>query len=135
MDRFRQTLQRGDVSATPGSRVGPLPVVSSSQLACTSLLAPIKAFRWFVDHGGRPGSGWTNEVSRVIPDTPVPYSPYLCAPFVQACAPFTITMEDEMVHVNYDVADRHLGLLHHPSARFEEISSLQAAFLRVQLTR
>lgn len=152
MDRFRQTLQRGDVSATPGSRVGPLPVVSSSQLACRSLLAPIQAFRWFVEYGGRPGSGWVNEVSRVIPDTPVPYSPYLCAPFVQASALFMVAPEDEMVHANYDVArrafdmlptekhwydvaDGHFGLLHHPSARFDETSSLQAAFLCARLAR
>ncbi len=152
MAQIRLTLHRGDVSATPGSRVGPLPVVSSSQLACTSLLAPIQAFRWFIEYGGRPGSGWVNEVSRVIPDTPVSYSPYLCAPFVQARALFMVAPADEMVHANYDVArrafdllptekhwhdvaDGHFGLLHHPSERFEEISSLQASFLCAQLSR
>ena len=62
MARIRATLDGGDVSATPAARVGPLPVVSSSQLACKSLLTPIQAFRWFIEYGGRPGSGWVNEV-------------------------------------------------------------------------
>jgi len=152
MAQIRATLNGGDISATPGSRVGPLPVVSSSQLACKSLLSPIQAFRWFIEYGGRPGSGWVNEVSRVVPDTPVTYSPYLCAPFVQASAMFMVAPDDEMVHADYDVArqafdlvstdkrwldiaDGHFGLLYHPSERFEEASVLQADFLSVQLSR
>jgi hypothetical protein len=151
MEQIRRTLDRGDVTTTHASRVGPLPVVSSSQLAFKSLLAPIQAFRWFVEHGGRPGSGWINEVSRVIPETPVPYSPFLCAPFVQAKVMFMVAPEDEMVHADYgvarrafdlvptakrwhDIADGHFGLLYHPGERFEEASSLQAGFLSAELS-
>ena len=151
MAQIRRTLHHGDVSTTFASRVGPLPVVSSSQLACKSLLAPIQAFRWFVEHGGRPGSGWINEASRVIPETPVPYSPYLCAPFVQAKVMFMVAPADEMVHADYgvarrafdlvptekrwhDIADGHFGLLYHPGERFDEASSLQAEFLSAELS-
>lgn len=103
MDQIGQTLAQGDVSGTPQTTTGPLPVVSPSQLAYRSLLAPVQAFRWFIDYGGRPGSGWVNEATRVVPPTPVPYSPYLCAPFVQAKAMFMVAPEDEMVHANYGV--------------------------------
>lgn len=147
---IRQTLLTGDVSGTPETTTGPLPVVSADQLGTPSLLAPIQAFRWFIDQGGRPGSGWVNRATRVIPSTPVPYSPYLCAAHVQASALFMVAPEDEMVHANpevsrrafeliptrkvwHDIADGHFGLLYHPSARFDEAASIQAAFLCAQL--
>ena len=115
-----------------------------------SLLAPIQAFRWFIDYGGRPGSGWVNRVTRVLPPTPVPYSPYLCAPFVQAKVLLMVAPEDEMVHANYDVArkayslmpglkqwhdiaDGHFGLLYHPGACCDEAVKVQIDFLRRHL--
>ena len=146
----KATLQTGEVSATSETTTGPLPVVSPDQLASPSLLAPIQAFHWFINYGGRPGSGWLNRVTRVIPLTPVPYSPYLCAPFVQAKVLLMVSPEDEMVHANYqvarrafdlmpgvkswyDIADGHFGLLYHPSPRFDEAVSVQAQFLSEQL--
>lgn len=150
MSQIRLTLQSGDISGTPETTTGPLPVVSPSQLICRSLLAPPQAFRWFTDHGGRPGSGWSNEVTRVVPPTLVPYSPYLCAPFIQAKVLLMVAPEDEMVHANYqvtrqafelmptqkqwyDIAGGHFGLLCHPGPRFDEASGLQATYLRDQL--
>lgn len=106
MRQVRLTLESGDVSGTPESTTGPIPVVSPSQLGYRSLLAPVQAFRWFVDYGGRPGSGWINEVTRVIPPTPIASDPFLCASFVQAKALFMVALENEMVHANYDVARR-----------------------------
>lgn len=143
---IRTTLLSGDITGTPETTTGPLPVVSHDQSGTPSLLAPIQAFRWFIDYGGRPGSGWVNRVTRVIPRTPVPYSPYLCAPFVQAKVFLMVSPEDEMVHANYDVAkgayelmrglkrwqdiaDGHFGLLYHPGVRFDEAASAQAQFL------
>ena len=58
--------------------------------------------------------------------------------------------DDEMVHANYevtkrafaliqthkrwyDIADGHFGLLYFPSDRFDEASTVQAAFLTEQL--
>ena len=150
IEQISRTLHSGDISGTPETTTGPMPVVSSSQLAARSLLAPIQAFRWFVEYGGRPGSGWVNEATRVIPPTPIAYSPYLCAPFVQASTLFMVAPEDEMVHANYDVArqayeliptrkqwydirDGHFGLLYHPGERFDEAADIQSQFLRTSL--
>ena len=147
---IKRTLLSGDVTGTPETTTGPLPVVSPDQLGAPSLLTPIQAFRWFIDYGGRPGSGSVNRVIRVIPPTPVTYSPYLCAPFVQAKVLLMVAPEDEMPHANYqvtkrafelmpgfkrwyDIADGHFGLLYHPGERFDEAASVQAQFLREQL--
>jgi dienelactone hydrolase len=143
---IKATLLTGDVSGTPETTAGPMPVVSIDQSGSPSLLAPIQAFRWFIDYGGRPGSGWLNRVTRVIPATPVTYSPYLCAPYIQANALLMVAPEDEMVHANYqvarrafelmpgakdwyDIADGHFGLIYHPSPRFDEAASVQTKFL------
>jgi alpha-beta hydrolase superfamily lysophospholipase len=147
---IRATLLSGDVAGTPETTTGPLPVVSHDQSGTPSLLAPIQAFRWFIDHGGRAGSGWVNRVTRVIPPTSAPYSPYLCSPYVQAEVLLMVAPDDEMVHANYDVvrqafalmpggarwydiADGHFGLLCFPGERFDEAASVQAAFLRERL--
>lgn len=149
-ERIKETLLGGDVTGTPDTTVGPIPVVSPDQLGTPSLLAPIQAFRWFIEYGGRPGSGWLNRATRVTPPTPVPYSPYLCAPFVQAQTLLMVAPQDEMVGANYDVARRafelmpavkrwhdidggHFGLLYHPGDRFDEAASVQSSFLRSQL--
>lgn len=146
---IRDTLLTGDVAGTPDTTTGPLPVVSHDQAGTPSLLEPIQAFRWFIEYGGRPGSGWTNRVTRVIPATPVPYSPYLCAPFMPQDVLLMVAPDDEMKHANYDVArsafelmpgrrqwydiaDGHFGLLYHPGARFDEAASVQADFLLEQ---
>ena len=145
--QIRRTLEDGDVRGRPECTTGPLPVVSFDPHAIPSLLHPIQAFRWFVDFGGRPGSGWINRVTRVIPPTPVPYSPYLCAPFVKQAMLLMVAPEDEMVHANpagakaafellagpkrwYEIADGHFGLLYPASERFREASQAQAEFLR-----
>lgn len=150
MQQIRSILRFGNVQGTPDTTTGPIPVVSPSQLAYRSLLAPIQAFRWFIDYGGRPGSGWINEATRVLPPTPVPYSPFLCAPYVQAKVLFMVAPEDEMVHANYgvtrqaydliptekhwyDIRDGHFGLLYHPGERFNEAADVQAQYLRTAL--
>lgn len=142
---IRATMLAGDVTGTPETTTGPLPVVSHDQAGTPSLLAPIQAFRWFIDYGGRPGSGWINRVSRVIPSTPVMYSPYLCAPFVQANVLLMVAPEDEMIHANYDVARQafalmpgfktwydiaggHFGLLYCPGPLFDEAVAVQEKF-------
>lgn len=147
---IKATVSTGDVAGTPESTMGPLPVVSHDQAGTPSLLAPIQAFRWFIEYGGRPGSGWTNRVTRVIPPTSAPYSPYLCSPHVQAEMLLMVAPDDEMIHANYavarsafalmpagarwyDIADGHFGLLWCPGDRFEEAVSVQSTFLRERL--
>ena len=127
--------------------MGPMPVVSSDQAGTPPLLKPIQAFRWFIDYGGRAGTRWINSVTRVLPATPVPYHPALCAPFVRAHTLLMVAPEDEMVHANYavarqayelipgpkqwyDIAGGHFGLLYYPSELFDEASRVQTEFLK-----
>ena len=146
------TFESGDVSGGPEDRTGPIPVVSSDQLGTPSLLQPIQAFRWFIDHGGRHGSTWQNHATRVIPSTTAPYSPYLCAPYVTVPVLMMVAHADEMVGANpevsrrafdllsgekdwYDLDGGHFGLLYHPSDLFNEVSTVQSDYLMRQLLR
>ena len=146
-DLFKGTLLRGDVGGTPETPVGPMPVVSADQAGTPSLLKPIQAFRWFIDYGGRAGTRWQNSVTRVLPATPVPFQPMLCAPFVKAPTLLMVAPEDEMEHANYsvarkafdlipgpkqwhDIAGGHFGLLYYPSDLFDEASRVQTEFLK-----
>jgi pimeloyl-ACP methyl ester carboxylesterase len=146
-DLIKEILLRGDVRGSPETTIGPMPVVSSDQAGTPSLLKPIQAFRWFIDFGGRAGTRWINSVTRVLPATPMPYHPTLCAPFVRAHTLLMVAPEDEMVHANYavakqayelipgpkhwyDIAGGHFGLLYYPSELFEEASRVQTEFLK-----
>jgi dienelactone hydrolase len=143
---FKQTLLHGNVVGTPETTTGPLPVVSFESSSIASLLEPIQAFRWFIEYGGRPGSGWKNRVTRVLPPTPVSYTPLLCAAHVRIPILMMVAPEDEMVHANLDVArhvyalvpgpkrwvdvkDGHFGLLYYPGERFTEVAGIQSNFL------
>jgi acetyl esterase/lipase len=146
-DLIKEILARGDVRGTPETTVGPMPVVSADQAGTPSLLNPIQAFRWFIDYGGRAGTGWSNSVTRVLPGTPVPYHPALCAPFVRAHTLLMVAPEDEMLYANYsvarqayelipapkqwyDIAGGHFGLLYYPGELFDEASRVQTEFLK-----
>jgi hypothetical protein len=149
-EAIRETFESGDVSGGPGDKTGPMPVVSSDQLGTPSLLQPIQAFRWFIDYGGRHGSGWQNHATRINPSNTAPFSPYLCAPYVTVPSLMMVAPADEMVHANpavsrrafdllpgekdwYDLEGGHFGLLYHPSHLFDEASTLQAAYLTKHL--
>ena len=140
------TLENGDVSGTPEDVTGPIPVVSADQMGTPSLLKPIQAFRWFIEQGGRHGSGWENRATRVVPSNTPSFSPFMCAPFVEAPALMMVAPDDEMTHANpevslaaftrlssakdwYDIDGGHFGLLYHPSDLFDEASAVQAEFL------
>ena len=147
---IRDTLLSGDVSGTPETTLGPLPVVSFDQVRHASLLKPLTAFRWFMEHGGRHGSHWENDVTRVIPPTPAPFSPVLCAAHVEVPTLIIVGRDDEMVYCNpvvtreafdllagpkqwYEIAGGHFGLLWHPSELFDEASGAQRDFLLAHL--
>ena len=141
----KSTLDNGDVS-TPDTVTGPLPVVSFDQHGTPSLLTPISAYRWFIEYGGRHGTRWENWVTRVIPKTPAPYHPGICAPHVKAPTLMMIAPEDEMAGANpavaraaYDsipakkelveIEGGHFGLLHYPSELFNRAAHAQRDFL------
>ncbi len=145
-ETMKEVFDGGDVAGGPEQTTGPLPVVSFDQMNNPSLLAPIQAYRWFIEHGGRHGSGWENRATRVIPDTPVPCSPFVTAPYLDMPVQMMIGTADEMVHCNIEVqravfdlipGDKnfeeipggHFGLLWHPSEEFETAISAQIAFL------
>lgn len=136
----------GDITGTPETTVGPLPVVSPDQLGTPSLLKPIQAYRWFIDYGGRHGTLWENRVTRVVPQTSLPFSAFLAAPFIRGSTLLMAGRNDEMVHCNPDVTRAvfesmqcrkqwadidggHFGLLYYPSEIFAEASAVQCAFL------
>ncbi len=149
-ETMKDILHRGDVRGSPETTTGPIPVVSCDQAGTPSLLKPIQAYRWFIDYGGRHGTGWMNSATRVLPKTPVPWHPGLAAPFVKAPTLLMVAPKDEMVHANYsvarqayelmparkqwhDIAGGHFGLLYYPSALFDEASRVQAEFLQRHL--
>jgi uncharacterized protein len=143
---MRAIFDGGDITGTPETTTGPLPVVSADQIGAPSLLKPIQAYRWFIDYGGRHGTLWENRVIRVIPPAAVPFSAYLAAPFIRGPALLMAGRDDEMVHCNPDVTSAvfglmrcrkqwadvdggHFGLLYYPSEIFEQASAVQCAFL------
>lgn len=149
---LKDIVSHGDVSGGPEQTTGPIPVVSADQLNAPSLLAPIQAFRWFIEYGGRPGSGWKNLATRVIPETAVPCSPLIAAPHLNMPVQMMVGRNDEMVHCNREMQDAvfhripgdkelveidggHFGLLWTPGPQFDEAVQRQIAFLtRVLLT-
>jgi uncharacterized protein len=151
-EAIRETFESGDVSGSPEDKTGPMPVVSPDQLGTPSLLKPIQAYRWFIDYGGRHGSGWQNRATRINPSSTAPFSPYLCAPYVTVPSLMMVAHADEMVHANpevsrqafdllpgekdwYDLEGGHFGLLYHPSDLFNEASTVQAHYLIRHLLR
>jgi uncharacterized protein len=148
--QMKDTLQRGNVAGTAETTTGPIPVVSFDQLGSPSHLKPLTAFRWFMEYGGRFQSNWQNVAIRVVPSTPVPFSPYLAAPFIKADILFMVAPGDEMVMANPEVARAtyeliqsykeyqeipggHFGLLYYPSELFDRASKLQTDFLARRL--
>jgi pimeloyl-ACP methyl ester carboxylesterase len=143
---LQDTFQNGDVSGTPETTKGPLPVVTFDQMGTPSFLEPITAFRWFIEYGARFGTNWQNWATVVTPSTPAPFHPVLCAPFLKAPLLIIISPKDEMPGANpavtrtvYELASQpkelfeieggHFGLVHYPSPIFDLSSHIQCEFL------
>lgn len=139
-------IYRGDALPAVRGRRGPMAVVSPDRSTLPSLLEPITAFRWFVDYGGRPGTGWQNRATLEEPDTPMDYHAGLCAPHLLGASLWVIAEEDEMPGAAtavalqaYEAAPEpkellmieggHFGLLYHPGALFDHASAAEADFL------
>jgi hypothetical protein len=124
-----------------------MPVVSADQLSTPSLLKPITAFRWFIEYGGRHGTGWENVASLVTPDTPAPLNPGLCSPHLRIPSLWMLAPADEMLVANpavarqayesasgdkqlFEIDGGHFGLLYWPSELFELAATVQRDFLK-----
>jgi uncharacterized protein len=149
-ETMRSTLATGDIWREPLTKTGPLPVVAADQLNGRSLFSQLTAFRWFMEYGGRHGSHWHNEITRVLPSTPVPYHAGLCAPHVAIPALWIIATDDEMPGSNplvsraafeasrgrkelTTIEGGHFSALY-PGAIFEQVSRLEREFLVRELS-
>jgi uncharacterized protein len=143
---LRHSLLEGEIDAGPEETEGPLPVVSADQLTTPSLLRPIQAFRWFVEYGGRHGTGWENRATRVVPRTPSPFHAGIAAPYLRCPLLMIVAPKDEMPGADPDVSRAvfdavpatkelieidggHFGLLWHPGDLFDQASRAQSDFL------
>ncbi len=143
---LHNTFLEADVESDPKETTGPMAVVSADQIRSPSLLTPITAFRWFIDYGGRPGTGWENQATVVVAAAPVPYHAGLCAPHLHGASLWVIAPDDEMpgaepliARMAFDAAPEpkemleieggHFGLLYHPSPLFDRVSAAQSEFL------
>lgn len=146
-DTLRELFEVGDVSGSPDDVAGPMPVVSLDQINAPSLLAPPQAFRWFLEYGGRHGSGWENRATRVVPKTPVPCSPLVTAPHLNMPVLMMNGRNDEMIHCNPELQNAvfdmiagskekviidggHFGLLWEDSPNFLNAVAAQTEFLK-----
>ena len=147
---FRTTILSGKVEPASGDVQGPMPVVSDDQFRRPSALQPLTAYRWFIEYGGRLGTGWENDVTRARPKTPAPWHPGLCPRYVSCPTLFVVAPHDEMPGAApavardayerlsgprewLDIDGGHFGLLYVPSPEFDRASSAQARFLSGQL--
>ena len=138
-------IYRGNTLPAVRARKGPMAVVSPDRLTVPSLLEPITAFRWFIDYGGRPGTGWQNQATLEDADTPVEYYAGLCAPHLLGVSLWVIAEDDEMPGAATAVAlhafeaapepkelllieGGHFGLLYYPGPLFDRVSTAQAEF-------
>jgi alpha-beta hydrolase superfamily lysophospholipase len=145
LDAMRRFLASGQVRR-PSDEWTSSPVVSADQTASPSALKPLTAFRWFIEYGGRYGTGWTNRVVFTAPTDAPEFDPFACAPLVRVPTLFAMSGADEMPSAVSAVAravfDRiagprelveveggHFGILEYPSIAFEQASQAQAAWL------
>lgn len=145
-EALKQTALSPDVLSFGRPVLGPLPVVSADQVRQPSALKPLSAFRWFIEYGGRLGSGWVNDVTVALGDTPTPWQPALCGRHIDVPVLMIVSPEDEMVRANpsvsrtvfeslqgpkewHSIAGGHFGLLYHPSELFSEALASQISFL------
>ena len=142
MQRF---LAAGQVRAESG-KWRESAVVSPDQVSNPSALTPLTAFRWFIEYGGRYGSGWTNRVVFTAPDDAPPFDPFACVQRIGVPTLIVMSPDDEMPGANSDVTRAiferipghkelveveggHFGIIEHPSVAFERASQAQAVFL------
>ena len=146
--KFKEIIDEGNFSKLEDfSREGPMPVVSVDQTSNPSMLTGIQAFKWFIDQGGKWNSGWENKVTRVIPKTSAPFTPFLTAPFIQVPTLMMIGNDDEIPQISkdvqlavyekikskkelYEIDGGHFGALYPGSHLFFEAIEKQVSFIK-----
>lgn len=149
---IRETFLHGDVSSTPETTIGPIPVVSFDQNSIPSMLKELTAYRWFIEYGGRYQTQWQNSVTHVVPNVPTPMNAVLCIPHITCAVLLMVAKVDEMEGANseisrhaYDITKAqkklvevdggHFGILHYPNDLFQKACKKQVAFLKSITTK
>jgi pimeloyl-ACP methyl ester carboxylesterase len=147
--RIKETVLRGNINSAVKTE-GPMPVVSFDPIRHPSAFAPLTAYRWFIEYGGRLGTNWVNDITRVMPNTPEPWNAVVCAPYVHAPVLMIVSPQDEMAGASpklarmtfealpgakewMEIDGGHFGLLYYPSALFEQVSNAQCRFFKSHL--
>ena len=147
--RIKETMLRGYFNSTVKTE-GPMPVVSFDPMRHPSAFEPLTAYRWFIEYGGRLGTNWVNDVTRVMPNTPEPWNAVVCAPHVKVPVLMIVSPEDEMAGASpklarmtfdalpgvkewMEIDGGHFGLLYYPSELFDQASSAQCRFFKAHL--
>ena len=145
LDAMRRFLATGQVRRSSDTWASSA-VVSPDQSTSPSALKPLTAFRWFIEYGGRYGTGWTNRVVFTAPSDAPDFDPFACAPRVRVPTLFAMSPDDEMPGavsaVTRAVFERlagpkevvevdggHFGIIEYPSTAFERASEAQAKWL------
>lgn len=143
--QMRAQLLGGDVRADERHWRGPMPVISVDQLSSPSALRPLTAFRWFLEYGGRFGTGWENQVVLTAYEDQL-WQPVVWAEHVRVPTCFLVARDDEMPGSTSSVARQafarlpgpkemneleggHFGLLYHPGSVFDHSVAIQTRFL------
>ena len=144
-DEIAAVLLGGEVRR-PSETWKSMPVVSPDQESTPSALAPLTAFRWFIEYGARYGSGWRNRVVFTAAHGLPAFDPFACAHRVRVPVQFVMSPDDEMPGASSEVAREllgllsgptelvevdggHFGIIEYPSAAFERASAAESAFL------
>lgn len=145
---IEETVLTADLNSFDRTTVGPLPVVSSDQLNNPSLVETLSAYRWFIEIGGRFGTGWENQATIARLSTPGPFDAQVCIPHITAPTLMVIAHEDEesdadvaravFATANYpkqllNVDEGHFGVLYPDTPEFQLSVSTQQAFLQEHL--
>ena len=150
-EALRTVFDTAELASLPARVVGPAPVVSPDQGRRPSLLVPLTAYRWFVEFGGRPETGWSNEASVVELDTHPALHAQLCSPHL-TCPSLWVVADDEMPRANPAVTlvaygsapgpkellkidGGHFGLLYPETVIFDRVVDAQARFLAAHLVQ
>ncbi len=98
-ETLRTVFNTADLASLPARLVGPAPVVSPDQGRQPSLLRPGTAYRWFMEFGARPGTGWSNDATVVELETQPALHAQLCSPHL-TCPSLWVIADDEMPGAN-----------------------------------
>ena len=147
-EEISKTVLTANLDSFDRTVIGPLPVVSADQLNNPSLVVTLTAFRWFIESGGRFGTGWENQATFVRLATLAPFDAQACVPHIKAPTLMVIAREDEesdadVARAVYATASEpkqlltveggHFQVLYPDTPEFELSASTQQSFLQQHL--